>query len=143
MHIPKGFPGFDNKTILLVLAHRDGKAYTGIDKDIEHLEDLKTSATQYQYTDKEGQQGNSAPGTDHHNKEHYDRVFLNYIHDKITEYENKKMFEELIVFCPADMKKILEEKVPKHILANTEIFVGNFVNNDLMDLVKKMHPGLA
>lgn len=136
MNVPKGFPGFDQKTILIVMDHNHGKAFQGLDRELSFVEDLETSDTQYEYSDHEGQ-------TDQHNKEHYNRVFQNYILDKINQYEADQMFDALVIFCPSDIKGLVESKIPKHIMLKTQLFYGNYMKQSTDDLIKVMHPGLA
>jgi len=145
LQIPEKYPQFQEKVLLLCLTHRSAKVYIAEGSSISEFDEIHTELTDYAYTDKEGfsvsrQAGNRGvrPGADQHNKEHYERVFLNYLAEEITKMETASPFAKIIIFAPVDLKNITKEKLPHALGEKTEVIAGNLVNASPLELLERL-----
>jgi hypothetical protein len=141
IQLPTDIADTTEKTLMLALNHHEAKVYTVNGKVLSQLEDIKTEATEYQYTDNESftrHAGRGASTNDKHNREHYDRVFLNYFTKQLGTMVRKGNFEKIAIFVPAEIKNLVLQKLPRHILDKTEIIAGNVTKLRPLQLVRKL-----
>ncbi len=142
MHIPEQFPEFEEKTAIITLAHASGTVYLAQKRVFQEIEQINTPETQYKYSDKEGFSrgfGGTNAGTEKHNKEHYERVFLNHFVDQLKRLQKEHQFERLVIFVPKDIKNITKDKIPGELKGKIIILVGNLIKNHPLDLVERFY----
>lgn len=144
-HIPAQFVEFPYPVLILCMNHRSAKVYQAYQRDIIEKPDIHTVDTDYHYSDnREGMTFSSATsggtriGADHHNKEHYEKVFLNYFITKLQELEAQDRYHRIFIFTPPDIKNMVKEKLPKPLLSKIEIIEGNFAKAHLTEVLKKL-----
>lgn len=144
LHLPKSYPQFLENTLILCLNHDSARLYNVYFHELEELTQIHTSDTDFHYSDKEGfiyapaTNIGTIPGYEPHNKEHYERVFLNYLNQKLIDLTKGIEYHRFIIFVPDDLKKITKEKLPPQILKKSEFISGNFTKHHPLELIEKI-----
>lgn len=150
IQIPQQLAHFRGKTLIACLRHNSAQAYIAEGNKIEQLEPIETSATDFHYTDYEGFERLTTPsspeakevsfsaGHDHHNKEHYLHVFLNYFSGEIQKLQKQHQVVQLVFVVPEDIKYQLEEKLSSELKSCTRILEGNFYAHHILDVIKQL-----
>lgn len=149
--LPSEIQEFAQPTLFLVFGHISAKAYLAKGNSLEVLTKLHSPDTEIHYSDKEGFSAiagtggmASQTGVENHNvMEHYERVFLNFVKEKIDYWFGTKYIEKLVIFVPEHIEKVTKEKIPKHILANTTFIIGNFVYFEPIKVIEKYYEEIA
>lgn len=147
MQIPQQLPHFKEKILIVCLRHDSGLPYIAEGNKVEQLSPIYTEDTDFHYSDKEGFERLTTPsspaakdvsfcaGEDHHNKEHYLHIFLNYFVEKIGELAKEQKVNKLVFFVPEDMLHQLEAKLPQPLKEKIQIFPGNFYAHHILELI--------
>lgn len=141
LHIPEKYPEFDIKTLIICVSHNTAKVYLVDKRNMKELPEVHTAETDYHYSDKEGfsaGHGGTTTGTDHHNKEHYERVFLNFLVGELKKMESEHHIERMFVFVPEDIKNITREKFSDQMQKKTEFLHGNLLKTHPLDLIDRI-----
>jgi len=136
--LPQDMDAFDEKTLLLCFGHDTVKAYLADGNTITEEDAIKTDATDVEYSDHEGSRSQGGTGADHHDKEHYARVFLNHVSKVLHSRYRKGQFQRLTVFVPNDMKNLVKKKMHTDVLHKSEFISGNLSKSSPLELVKRM-----
>ncbi len=70
---------------------------------------------------------------------HYDHVFAKFMVQEIQKLDKKEKTENIIIYVPKDLKKVLMESFPKADAKKIQIHMGNHIQISfpkLFDLVK-------
>lgn len=144
LHIPEEIRKFREKTLIFSFGHYLALPFYVHGREMAELPLIHTEDTDFKYSDREGFShpgmggGGSDPGTEKHNKEHYEHVFVNYFLQKLGHLEKEYEFGSVIVVLPDYMKHVVREKWPKHLVDKTEFIGGNFHNHPPMDILHKI-----
>lgn len=139
--IPEQYPELDIRALIVCAGHTSAVSYLAEGRQIVEFGIIETPDTKYHYSDKEGftaSYGGVGTGTDKHNKEHYERVFLNFFIKKLSELDKKNSFDRIYIFIPRDIKKITLEKLPSAFKSKTEVLIGNLLKAHPLELIKRI-----
>lgn len=159
MELPNGSPKFTEKTLLIAMNHDRAKTYSVDGNHLTIMGEIHTEDTEYEYTDNESQKhisgpsggafaskGNfpktggetTNPGSEPHNKEHYLAVFLNYFTKEVQKIMKLENFARLIIFAPANIHKLLNEKLSPHLQKKANIIPANLYKHHPFDLIERI-----
>lgn len=139
--IPDKYSEFESTSLIICLAHKMAKPYLVKGRMLQELLTIETEEAEFQYSDKEGFNpsfGGSAPGNDSHNKEHYERVFLNYFVNELKKLQKTHQASRMYIFVPEDLKNITKKKFTELMLKQTEFFHGNMIKTHPLELVERI-----
>lgn len=137
---------FDKSTLLLQVTHYNARVFLTHFDTLAELEEIHTEkAEKPKYSDHEGMSKNShgsysMPGMEsNHDKQHLERVFVNHLVEKIKFMHNQKMFQDLIIYTPANMKKLIESKLPKNLHNSVKFVIGTFNYDSPIQLIQRLY----
>lgn len=137
---------FDKSTLLLQVTHYNARVFLTHFDTLAELEDIHTNkAEKNHYSDHEGMSktasgGYAMPGMEsNHEKDHLERVFVNHLVEKIKFMHAQKMFQDLIIYTPADLKKLILSKLPKALHNSTKFVIGTFNYDSPIQLIDRLH----
>ena len=143
---PKNLPEFEKTTCLLQVTHYNARVFLAHFDALSQLEDIHTEkAEKVHYSDHEGMSkkstgGYTMPGMENnHLKQHMEKVFINYLIERIKFMHSQKMFQDLIIYTPADMKKQIEHKLPKNLQNRVRFVKGTFNYDTPYQLLDRLY----
>ena len=135
INIPSGHPSFELKTLVVALNQNSGRPFIVFERNMNELDIIETHETNFHNSDREGGVNR---GSEQHNKEHNEKVFLNYFVQHVRDFDAKEKFDRIILIAPQEMKNDLHEKLEKHIADKTEIIPGNFYKSEPLEILEKI-----
>lgn len=140
MKIPDNLRHFEKRTLFVVMQHRRAKAFEVLDDLVTDKGVIETDDTEFEYTDRKtlsadsGTGRVSGAGSEKHNKEHYDHVYMNYFSKEFSKLANG--YPAVVIFVPKDIKSLLHDKLNQQELEKTKFIYGNYYNNHLHELLE-------
>lgn len=136
-------PQFAEHTLIVETNRSGSRLFLGHGDQVDVLTEVKPD-TSSEYSDNEGHgnhggttHGSSSTNENNHLKDHNNKVHANELVKKIMYLDGENKFTKLELFVTPELKKLLEEKIPKPILDKGHIHVGNYGHDSIHDLISK------
>ncbi len=143
---PGHLPEFEQTTCLLQVTHYKARVFLAHLDALSQLEDIQTEkASKVHYSDHEGMSkkstgGYAMPGMENnHLTDHLEKVFVNHLIEKIRFMHQHKMFQDLIIYTPANLKKLIWHKLPKNLQNNIRWVIGTFNHDNPVQLLDRLY----
>ena len=137
------YPEFQEKRFIICVDRRHAVVYLAESRTIQKHSVIETPDTQYEYSDKEGfsvapSGATFGAGQEEHNKEHYEKVFLNYFAEELKKLEQEEKIGLYHFFMPHEISNSVKGKIPKTILEHAIFHDGNLMKAEPLELIRRI-----